>query len=388
MTSRPTTTDDAAEASTGHPPAPDTAGAGATTPPPAGTGAAQPHGPEPVPVHRLTRRRAIGMAVWLAAFLVGLFNVGLPTDPVYAFCWLWAATIAWNSDRPWRNHLRFARDWVAVVVLLVVYNASRGQADRGLPHFREMIDADTWMFGWATGGKIPTVWLQEHLYQPFHIQWYDAFVSIVYFTHFIGTLTVAVVLWLRSRPMWARFVRRWFTLTAFGLVTYFLYPAAPPWMAADLGFLPNGETVARISTRGWEVIGLHGAGNLLNAAQVDAAKLVAAMPSLHSAFALLIVAFFLPVVRKRWWPLLLAYPLAMTFTLVYSGEHYMIDVLVGWAYVAVTFVLVGLAERGWAAYRRRRRPPDGTAVRQATTDPADSDRVGLAQEAAGGQEAG
>jgi membrane-associated phospholipid phosphatase len=44
---------------------------------------------------------------------------------------------------------------------------------------------------------------------------------------------------------------------------------------------------------------------------------------------------------------LLAYPLAMTFTLVYSGEHYVIDVLVGWAYVAAVFLLVGAAERWW-----------------------------------------
>jgi len=92
---------------------------------------------------------------------------------------------------------------------------------------------------------------------------------------------------------------------------------------------------------------LHGAGNTLNALQVEAANPVAAMPSLHTAYAMMAVAFFLPVVRRRWWPLLLAYPLAMTFTLVYSGEHYVIDVLVGWVYVAVTFLVVGAAERLW-----------------------------------------
>jgi membrane-associated phospholipid phosphatase len=80
------------------------------------------------------------------------------------------------------------------------------------------------------------------------------------------------------------------------------------------------------------------------------------MPSLHTAFALFVVAFFLTTTRKRWWPLLLSYPLAMTFTLVYSGEHWVIDVLVGWAYVGLTFVAVGLAERWWAARRVRRGP--------------------------------
>jgi membrane-associated phospholipid phosphatase len=140
-------------------------------------------------------------------------------------------------------------------------------------------------------------------------------------------------------------MRRWITLSLAGLITYFLYPAAPPWWAYEHGYL--AEPVARISTAGWNLIGLHGAGNTLNALQVEAANPVAAMPSLHTAYAMMAVAFFLPVVRRRWWPLLLAYPLAMTFTLVYSGEHYVIDVLVGWLYVAATFLAVGTAERVW-----------------------------------------
>lgn len=105
-----------------------------------------------------------------------------------------------------------------------------------------------------------------------------------------------------------------------------------------------------MSGRGWEAIGLDGTGKLLNAGQA-LSNPVAAMPSLHSGFAMLIVAFFLPRVRKRWWPLLFAYPLAMTFTLVYTGDHYIIDVLVAWLYVALTFVIVGAAERWWANSR-------------------------------------
>jgi len=64
------------------------------------------------------------------------------------------------------------------------------------------------------------------------------------------------------------------------------------------------------------------------------------------------VVFLLASTRKRWWPLLLGYPLAMTFTLVYSGEHYLVDVFVGWAYVGLTFLVVGLAERWWRRFRR------------------------------------
>jgi membrane-associated phospholipid phosphatase len=195
------------------------------------------------------------------------------------------------------------------------------------------------------GGHVPTIWLQQHLYQPGHVRWWEVAVSLVYVSHFLTVPTVAVILWLRDRFQWARYMRRWITLSLAGLITYFLYPAAPPWWAYEHGYLP--EPVARISTAGWNLIGLHSAGNTLNALQVEAANPVAAMPSLHTAYAMMAVAFFLPVVRRRWWPLLLAYPLAMTFTLVYSGEHYVIDVLVGWLYVAVTFLVVGAAERLW-----------------------------------------
>src|SRR5215475_5557708 len=174
-------------------------------------------------------RRSIAMTVWGGAFVGLLFVEGLPTDPVYAFVWLWTLTIAWHIDRPWRSHLGFARDWSAVVILLVLYNISRGVADKAIgPHVTEMIHADTWMFGWLTGGEIPTVWLQQHLYHP-HVQWYDMIVSFIYFSHFVTALLVAMILWMRNRARWVLFIRRFITLNVLGVTTYFLYPAAPPW---------------------------------------------------------------------------------------------------------------------------------------------------------------
>src|ERR1043165_4643332 len=99
------------------------------------------------------RRRAIAIWIWTGLFVGSLFVLGLPTDPVFAFAWLWTATIAWHSERPWRSHFGFVRDWAMVVVLLVIYNISRGFADKGVaPHVTEMINADKWMFGSFTGG--------------------------------------------------------------------------------------------------------------------------------------------------------------------------------------------------------------------------------------------
>ncbi|RSM42185.1 inositol phosphorylceramide synthase [Actinoplanes sp. ATCC 53533] len=299
----------------------------------------------------LAKRRILGILIWATAFGIFVGFVGVPSsDPMAVFGWLWLATIAWRNHLPWKQHLLFLRDWLPIVLLLMVYNVSRGYAD-GLrePYVTPLIEADKAMFGWLTGGQVPTTWLQQHLYDG-TTPWWMAVVTVVYVSHFFVVPTIAVVLWLRTRPLWARFVRRWFTLCLAGLITYFVYPAAPPWWASDKGKL--AEKVTLISDRGWDVIGLQGAGNTLNELRVDQSNPVAAMPSLHTAWALMAVVFFLPMVRKRWWPLLLTYPIAMTFTLVYTGEHYIIDVLVGWLYVGAVFLLVRLAERWWAARQR------------------------------------
>ena len=54
---------------------------------------------------------------------------------------------------------------------------------------------------------------------------------------------------------------------------------------------------------------------------------------LHAAWALLFSVTVWPYVASRARPLLVAYPIAMALTLVYTGEHYVIDIVIGWCYV-------------------------------------------------------
>jgi membrane-associated phospholipid phosphatase len=77
---------------------------------------------------------------------------------------------------------------------------------------------------------------------------------------------------------------------------------------------------------------------------------VAAMPSLHSAFALLFSLYLWRLVPRYVRPVLALYPVVMSLALVYLGEHYVIDCVAGWVYAAVAFVSVN-----WAFERRARR---------------------------------
>jgi hypothetical protein len=76
---------------------------------------------------------------------------------------------------------------------------------------------------------------------------------------------------------------------------------------------------------------------------------VAAVPSLHFGSAMLVAVFFWSRTRRWLRPLLAAYPLAMAFTLVYSGEHYVADCL------AAAVLAVGVHLVGNQIERRRKR---------------------------------
>jgi membrane-associated phospholipid phosphatase len=135
-----------------------------------------------------------------------------------------------------------------------------------------------------------------------------------------------------------RYISRVIVLAVAGLVTYVLFPEAPPWLASRDGYIT--QHVARLSARGWIYLHAGNLNHLLATAQADGSNPVAAMPSLHTAFATLVAIFIAGRFTSRWRYLLVLYPAAMGFALVYLGEHYVIDLAAGVAYaLAVHFAL-------------------------------------------------
>jgi len=263
-----------------------------------------------------------------------------------------------------RRVLYVVRDWLPFALVLVAYDLSRGAATLiGRPTmWHWQADPDRWLFF----GTMPTVWLQERLKLPAP-PWWEVVISSVYMSFFILPYVVAAVLWLRDREEWKAFVRLFVGLSFAGLLIYALLPAAPPWAAArctsdDVAGGPSGprcmfrsgrgvpgggllgtmdshrdgahDWVERIVARGWGNLHLHSATALIDQGQASV-NLVAAIPSLHAALTAAVSAFLWTRVARRWRPLLVAYPLIMAFTLVYTAEHYVVDILLGWVLAAV-----------------------------------------------------
>lgn len=233
----------------------------------------------------------------------------------------------------------FVRDWGPFLLLLFGYELMRGVADNmtnlgaysandhGRILVQSLIDGDKALFF----GHIPTLWLQDRLYTPGVTHWYDTGAALIYMLHFVLPLAFGFALWLRDRTMFRRFVVMLLAMSYGAFVFFLLVPAAPPWLAADWGYIdgvdrPSYQAYKAFLPHRWEN---YDTFRLWTRASPNP---VAALPSLHAAFPWLVL--LIACTTFRWWGLLLVpYNIGLWFSVVYLSQHWAVDVLAGivWA---------------------------------------------------------
>jgi membrane-associated phospholipid phosphatase len=275
------------------------------------------------------------LALYCCAFVYSFAQNGLPVARMAVLAWVSAAFILGNVGKPWRKQWQMIGDLTFYACMWLSYDYSRGIADSfGFPLQVELPrNIDKVLFF----GNDPNVWMQDQLWNK-NIQWYDVFGSIVYFTHFFVPVATSVYLWIRYREQWLRYIRRFASVLFAGVATYVVMPTVPPWMAADEKYpYQILEPLQRSTGRGWNWLGLETVSNVLLRGQ-QWANPTAALPSLHAAFALFVIVFFWQKMTNKWVRYSsLLFPLSMAWCLVYFAEHYITDIVAGWAYVGASF---------------------------------------------------
>lgn len=234
----------------------------------------------------------------------------------------------------------FLRDWIPVVFLIFGYEFIHGLAYQDFisqgrtVHVTPLIDADRFMFF----GHLPTLWLQHKLYVEGTIHWYDALAMVMYVMHFVFPLIFAFILWVGSKERYWYFTLTFLLMTYLGFAGYLLYPAAPPWLASNWGFihgvqLPFDQVYHALVPHQYDNLGQVQIWDLAGGDPV------AAMPSLHAAYPWMTLLFAVKFFRK-WGLLLVPYNVALWFSVVYLGEHYVIDIVAGMALSTVVFVVM------------------------------------------------
>lgn len=226
--------------------------------------------------------------------------------------------------------ITFIKDWSPFLGLLLGYEMLRGFADdRGLGvQIESLVNIERWLFGF-----IPTEKLQSALYQAGSVAWYDWVSVIVYFLHFPLPLTIAFFLWMKDKAQFNKFIVSLLVLSFAGFITFLLLPAAPPWYAAERGLVETEKIINIIIAQiGWS-------WNLSYFYDSLNPNPVAAMPSLHAAYPWLSFLALRNYSKKLGW-YFLPYPILVWFSIVYLGEHYVIDAIAGVAYAQASFWVV------------------------------------------------
>jgi membrane-associated phospholipid phosphatase len=173
-------------------------------------------------------------------------------------------------------------------------------------------------------GVAPTVRLQRALGRPGHVGKLEYGLSIVHWSWFIVPHGTLAYILLRHRRVFPRSVGAMTVCFDLGCVVYWLVPTAPPWWAGQNGNMPPvrrimAEAGERFWKRLWQPLYSSLQGNPF-----------AAMPSLHFGTSVMAARVLSQVGRGHatagW-----AYALTLGFGLVYLGEHYLIDLLAGFA---------------------------------------------------------
>ena len=132
------------------------------------------------------------------------------------------------------------------------------------------------------------------------------------------TVTVGALVWIYLMRNQSFYFVRNMMLTAMvvALVGYILYPTAPPRFFPEWGFLDSVS----------EFTGVEPSSDGVNAMFNP----YAAVPSMHVAFALMIGWSLSRLVRGRvarwcWW----AYPVVVTYVIVATGNHFLMDAVLG-----------------------------------------------------------
>ncbi|MGB3735389.1 MAG: phosphatase PAP2 family protein [Ilumatobacter sp.] len=300
--------------------------------------------------------------VTIRRVLIGIYGVGyvawfaingIIIDRI-SVLWSFAIFLGVASvGKPWRAWRRTAIDLGLFVGMWLAYDESRGIADGvGMPIQVESVrNIDRFLL---FGNDGPVVLQERFLSSTGIVRWYDVIASCVYYSHFIVPPVVLGILWWRNHDEWVRYMRRFATVIFIACSMFVLLPTAPPWMAAGGSDKPEFQydvlpPLRRPTGNGWRHLGLDSFVEAWDTGR-DWANEVAAMPSLHSAYALFVVVFFWPKIRPIWLrPVLLAYPAIMAVALMYFGEHYLTDALAGWATVGVAFLVWNRIEARSAA---------------------------------------
>ncbi len=195
---------------------------------------------------------------------------------------------------------------------------------RGKIHVSDIYFAELKWFGvnTANGRKILPEFFRT--YNSTVLDLLSGFAYIIYLYEIIG---LGIYLFFRDERRMGRLTWSFFLVNLMGLVTYLIFPVAPPWYVEQYGLGPalvNAKPSAAGAIRFDNLLGI----NYFKNFYARNPNVFGAMPSLHVAYP--VICLCATATMGTGWVLgTSSFALLVAFSAVYLRHHYVLDVLVG-----------------------------------------------------------
>lgn len=213
-----------------------------------------------------------------------------------------------------------------------------------------LYEAEKSLFGITTaGGNIitPCEFFAIH-----HCTAADFMAGLFYLCWVPVPIAFGVWLYIKGeRRLYLRFALVFLLVNLIGFAGYYIHPAAPPWYAMNYGFEAVLNTPGNVAGLGRfdELLGCQ----IFHSIYGRNANVFAAVPSLHAAYMVVALAYACIGKCSKWLRAVFAFIMAgIWWTAIYSGHHYLIDVLLGIGCALVGILLFEKVLLKWSLFSR------------------------------------
>ena len=180
----------------------------------------------------------------------------------------------------------------------------------------------------------------EHAVQQLvlHVSWLVSLCNACYSaTHTVVPIAVLVLLYRRMPARYAVWRDTFLIVLGMALIGFAVFPTTPPWlMPSSYHFADPAHLLGALHGSGRSALGIDAVPTPSDIWRFS--NPYAAMPSLHTTWALWASLAAWPVVRRRWVKaLLVVYPPAMFLSVLVTANHWVLDAIVGAVVLAGAF---------------------------------------------------
>ncbi|MDB5004061.1 MAG: inositol phosphorylceramide synthase [Mucilaginibacter sp.] len=163
----------------------------------------------------------------------------------------------------------------------------------------------------------------------------DIIAGLFYICWIPVPLGFAAYLFFKNRREFLSFAMTFLVVNLLGFVIYYSFPAAPPWYIQEHGFVFHAATPG--NTGGLSRFDNYFNVHIFQSIYQKGSNVFAAMPSLHSAYPIIVVYYAFKNRVGFMKVILCAVMVGIWLTAVYTSHHYILDVLAG-----ITTAVIGI----------------------------------------------